>query len=149
MAMAPQQMPMQQMPQQSPPSLKGRAVTCIDEVKAITPDFDGSVSIFTDYGNGKIYTKQLTDNGTSAINTYVLIREEPKPDVATINYDTKMLEMSKAIEAMTAQMAAIQSQMEVTRNEHNGFNANASRKRKSHGDVAADGGEQPDSCASS
>lgn len=50
--------------------LKGRPVSSYDEAKASMIDLDGSVSIFPDFGNGKIYTKQINLDGTATINTY-------------------------------------------------------------------------------
>lgn len=38
---------------------KGRPVSSKEEARAAQIDFDGSLWIFTDIGNGKIYTKQI------------------------------------------------------------------------------------------
>lgn len=70
-----QQIPMviPQMP--VPPSgayLKGRPVVSLQEARAAQIDLDGSMSIFTDIGNKKIYTKQLNKDGTASLNTYIL-----------------------------------------------------------------------------
>lgn len=69
-----QQMQMQpQMQQQQQQNfIKGRAVTSFDEAKASMIDLDGSLHIFTDIGNGKIYTKQINLDGTASIHTYTL-----------------------------------------------------------------------------
>ena len=56
--------------------LKGRPVTSFDEAKASMIDLDGSVFIFPDFANGKIYTKQVMMDGTAPIKTYEL--NEPK-----------------------------------------------------------------------
>lgn len=64
-------------PQVNPNMLKCRAVTSIDEAKASIIDLDGSVHVFTDLGNKKIYTKQINLDGTATLNTYVL--EQPIP----------------------------------------------------------------------
>ena len=53
--------------------LKGRPVTSIEEVRATTIDFDGSVFFFPDLANKRIYTKQINYDGTSTINTYELL----------------------------------------------------------------------------
>ena len=57
-----------QMPQ--PAGLKGRPVSSIDEVKASTIDFDGSVFYFPDLANQRIYTKQINMDGTATLNVY-------------------------------------------------------------------------------
>lgn len=73
-----------QMPQQPvvrtpiQPVLKGRPVTSIDEVRATSVDFDGSISYFPDLANNKIYTKQINMDGTSRILMYEPV-EIPQP----------------------------------------------------------------------
>lgn len=52
--------------------IRGRVVTSIDEVKGAIIDLDGGVHVFTDFGNHKIYTKQINLDGTATINTYIL-----------------------------------------------------------------------------
>ena len=61
------------MAEQTQPQVKGRPVTSIEEVKATTIDFDGSVFYFPDLANKRIYTKQINFDGTSTINTYELL----------------------------------------------------------------------------
>ena len=61
-----------QQPYQQPNALKGRPVTSYDEAKASMIDLDGSVFVFPDFGNGKIYTKQINLDGTATINTYTI-----------------------------------------------------------------------------
>lgn len=59
-------------PQIRPSVIKGRVVTSLEEVKGCLIDLDGSVHVFPDPGNNKIYTKQLNmRDGTSIIHTYV------------------------------------------------------------------------------
>lgn len=52
--------------------MKCRAVTSVDEAKAAMIDLDGSIHVFTDIANRKIYTKQINLDGTATLNTYVL-----------------------------------------------------------------------------
>lgn len=52
--------------------IKGRPVSSIEEVKATSIDFDGSVFFFPDLANKKIYTKQINLDGTSTLNIYEL-----------------------------------------------------------------------------
>ena len=81
------QIPQQQV-QQPPvvqtnsPFLKGRLVSSIEEARAQTIDFDGSVFYFPDLANRKIYTKQINMDGTSTLNMYEL-KEIPQPVMVT------------------------------------------------------------------
>ena len=72
------QYPMQQT-QQAPQYIKGRPVSSFDEAKAIAIDWDGSIFVFTDVANKKIYTKQIMLDGTAELKTYVLAEPEPAP----------------------------------------------------------------------
>lgn len=69
MAAPPQRIPYVEQPQIG---IKGRPVSSVEEVKAISIDFDGSVFFFPDLANQKIYTKQINLDGTSTINIYSL-----------------------------------------------------------------------------
>lgn len=62
--------------------VKCRAVTSIDEAKASMIDLDGSIHVFTDLGNKKIYTKKINMDGTATLNTYALqdTPEEKEPE---------------------------------------------------------------------
>ena len=64
---APRQVPYE-MPQQN--ILKGRFVSSVDEVRAAQVDFDGSIFIFPDMANKKIYTKQIDLNGNVKLEEY-------------------------------------------------------------------------------
>jgi hypothetical protein len=70
------------------PCLKGRPVVSIEEARAAQIDLDGSLHIFTDIGNKKIYTKQINLDGTATLNVYSL--EEPTMvETQQIEYVTK------------------------------------------------------------
>ena len=75
-----QQQPMYQMPvyRQAPLSagLKGRLVSSLEEARATSIDFDGSVFYFPDLANRRIYTKQINIDGTASLSVYEL-REIP------------------------------------------------------------------------
>lgn len=60
---------------QAPPQtgLKGRPVSSLEEVRASSIDFDGSVFYFPDMANKRIYTKQINIDGTAVLNVYELI----------------------------------------------------------------------------
>ena len=76
-----QQQPMYQVPnylRQAPPqvNLKGRLVSSLEEARATSIDFDGSVFYFPDLANKRIYTKQINMDGTASLCVYEL-RELP------------------------------------------------------------------------
>lgn len=54
-----------------PPS-QVRPVTSLEEVKASSIDFDGSIFYFPDVANKVIYTKSINPDGTVALNIYEL-----------------------------------------------------------------------------
>ena len=58
------------MPMQQVFGLKGRPVSSIEEVRATSIDFDGSVFFFPDLANKRIYTKQIGMDGLAVINMY-------------------------------------------------------------------------------
>lgn len=70
------------------PTLKGRPVSSIDEVRAIAVDFDGSISYFPDLANNRIYTKQINMDGTSTMLMYEL-KELPISPAANSQYVTR------------------------------------------------------------
>ena len=76
-----QQQPQYQVPgylRQAPPqvTLKGRLVSSLEEARATSIDFDGSVFYFPDLANKRIYTKQINMDGTASLYVYEL-REIP------------------------------------------------------------------------
>lgn len=76
---------------QQPSYLKGRPVVSVDEARASQIDLDGSLYIFPDIGNKKIYTKQINLDGTAAFNTFSLVEtaEKPVPEEPVVTYVTK------------------------------------------------------------
>lgn len=82
--------------------LKCRPVSSKDEARAYQIDLDGSLWVFTDLGNGKIYTKQVNSDGTATFKTY-LFTEDENP-YSSKQYVTKE-EFNKVIQSL---MAAIQ-----------------------------------------
>lgn len=71
--MTPQQYGMSSMVSQSQNYIKGRPVVSMEEARAAQIDLDGSLFVFTDIGNKKIYTKQINLDGTATLNTYSLV----------------------------------------------------------------------------
>lgn len=61
------------MPQPVAPAfLKGRPVSSLEEARAAQIDLDGSLFVFPDLGNKKIYTKKINLDGTATLNSYSL-----------------------------------------------------------------------------
>ena len=65
-----------QRPVQPQIGLKGRLVSSLEEARATSIDFDGSVFYFPDFANRRIHTKQINLDGTATLNVYEL-REMP------------------------------------------------------------------------
>lgn len=68
--------------------VKCRAVTSIDEAKAAMIDLDGSMTIFTDLGHGKIYTKQINLDGTATLNSYAL-EAQNEAETSEMRFETR------------------------------------------------------------
>lgn len=64
--------PIIRQPAMTPFILKGRPVSSLEEVRAQSIDFDGSVFYFPDVANKRIYTKQINMDGTASLNMYEL-----------------------------------------------------------------------------
>ena len=56
--------------------LKCRPVSSKEEAMAFQIDLDGSLWVFPSVGNGKIYTKQVNNDGTATFSTYSLTKNE-------------------------------------------------------------------------
>lgn len=87
--------------------LKGRPVSSLEEVRATSIDFDGSVFYFPDLANKRIYTKQINMDGTASLNMYEL---KPVPKETVNDYITRA-EFEEAIK----QLAAVRSGAHETR----------------------------------
>ena len=75
--------------------LKGRPVVSIEEARAAQIDLDGSLHIFTDIGNKKIYTKQINLDGTATLNIYNLQEQTPTEQVEFVTKAEFNEEMNK------------------------------------------------------
>jgi hypothetical protein len=58
----------------------------LEEVRATSIDFDGSVFYFPDLANKRIYTKQINMDGTASLNMYEL---KPVPKETVNDYITR------------------------------------------------------------
>lgn len=78
--------------------LKGRPVSSLEEVRATSIDFDGSIFYFPDLANKRIYTKQINMDGTASLNMYEL---KPVPKETVNDYITRA-EFEEAIKQLAA-----------------------------------------------
>ena len=101
--------------------LKCRPVSSKDEARAYQIDLDGSLWVFTDLGNGKIYTKQVNNDGTATFKTYAFTEDENPYN--SNEYVTKD-EFNKVIQSLMAAMQSGSSQepAPVQNNNENGKN---------------------------
>ena len=104
--------------------LKCRPVASKEQARAAQIDLDGSLWVFTDVGNQKIYTKQINYDGTATFKTYALTADENPYNSS--EYVTKD-EFNNVIQIL---MASIQSQQKVQtesvqNNKNNGQSSNS------------------------
>lgn len=90
--------------------LKGRPVLSVEEARASQIDLDGSLHVFTDIGNKKIYTKQLNLDGTATLKTYILAEDKPLTSM-DMEYVTKA-EFQQALAQIQNALAATQQKEE-------------------------------------
>lgn len=86
--------------------LKGYPVSSIEEARAAVVDFDGSIFLFPDIINKRIYTKQINMDGTATLNMYQLTALPPVPQ-ADFNFVTKD-DFTSAIGELKNMIAALQ-----------------------------------------
>lgn len=92
--------------------LKCRPVSSRDEAQASQIDLDGSLWVFTDLGNDRIYTKKINNDGTASFTTYAKVENEI-PDYNSCEYVTKD-EFHKVIQNLMAAMQSTSSQGQVS-----------------------------------
>ena len=73
--------------------IKGRLVVSIDEARASQIDLDGSLYVFPDLGNKKIYTKQINMDGTAAFNVFELSSANENPQAPVYVTKTELDEI--------------------------------------------------------
>ena len=94
--------------------IKGRPVVSIEEARASQIDLDGSLFVFTDIGNKKIYTKQINLDGTATLNTYSLVENaEPVETYVTKSEFNQAMEFIK--QELKAQKSVEKVQEETTK----------------------------------
>lgn len=82
--------------------LKCRPVSSREEAMAFQIDLDGSLWVFPNVGNGKIYTKQINNDGTATFSTYTLTKNENPFNSG--DYVTKE-QFNKVIQSLMAAIA--------------------------------------------
>lgn len=108
---------------QAPPQgLKGHPVASLEEARATSIDFDGSVFFFPDIANKRIYTKQINADGTANLQMYEL-KELPKEkelqQVSTDQFVTKdefervLAEFRKSLTGQTTPVVAEKPKTEI------------------------------------
>lgn len=90
--------------------LKCRPVASKEEARAFQIDLDGSLWVFTDVGNEKIYTKQINTDGTAIFNTYSLVADEDPPAEVEPNHYVTREEFTAALQKIAAAMQTGKSQ---------------------------------------
>ena len=79
---------------QVPPqlNLKGRPVSSLEEARATSIDFDGSVFYFPDLASKRIYTKHIGMDGIAVLNMYELKEmpiQQPQKEIDLSHYVTR------------------------------------------------------------
>ena len=80
-------------------SLKGRPVSSIDEARASSIDFDGTVFYFPDLANKRIYTKQINIDGTATLLMYELkeVPVEQPPFVTREEFENTITQLKNLL----------------------------------------------------
>lgn len=93
--------------------IKGRPVSSIEEARAISIDFDGSIFYFPDLANRRIYTKQINMDGTATLNVYEL-KNEPvvnSPQYVTREeFETTLAQLKQAISGKQEPVQTVEPQ---------------------------------------
>lgn len=101
------EMPSYMLPQAVPAViLKGRPVSSYEEARVAQIDLDGSIFIFPDLGNKRIYTKKINVDGTASFNTYSL-EEKPIEAVAAVEAPVSREEFNKLKESVEALLSQL------------------------------------------
>lgn len=97
-----------------PMGIKGRPVSSLDEARATSIDFDGSVFYFPDLANRRIYTKQINMDGTCTLNVYEY-KELPNPKeqnyITREEFDTVVGQIKQALS-----QTQVQTQTQINNN---------------------------------
>lgn len=99
-------------PQAQQQIIKGRPVSSYDEAKASMIDMDGSMFVFPDIANKRIYTKQIMLDGSAELKVYALI-EQTQPSETKQNNEQYVLrtDFDKAMGTINSQIHKIMEGM--------------------------------------
>lgn len=122
-----QQMQAQQMQQQVSP-LRGRTVTCMEEVKAAQVMLDGTSAYFPSPSESRIYEKSIDLNGNPVYKIYELSKKPIKNPVESLEEKVNELEL------MVREL-----QGRRVENESNATDRDAKASTRPHGDVKQHG----------
>lgn len=99
------------LPPQPYGGLKGHPVSSLEEVKASSIDFDGSIFYFPDIANKRIYTKTVGMDGVALLNMYEL---KPLPSIpeegdfiTRTEFDQALARISELLATKVTKAAAV------------------------------------------
>ena len=105
--------------------IKGRPVTCFEEAQGCAIDWDGSLHVFPDIVNKRIYTKQVMPDGSCPIRYYV---EQQIPQ-NTSSQANETPVSNKIIEELQNKVAMLEQQLKGLSKNDSKSNANVPNVR--------------------
>lgn len=91
--------------------LKGHPVSSLEEVKASSIDFDGSIFYFPDIANKRIYTKTVGMDGVALLNMYELKPLPTMPEegdfITRTEFDQALARISELLATKVTKAAAV------------------------------------------
>lgn len=96
--------------------LKGKPVSSLEEARATSIDFDGSIFFFPDLANKRIYTKQINIDGTATMQCYELSQLPVEQSINNNNFITRD-EFNNALKELTARVQSLTPQKEAAKYE--------------------------------
>ena len=101
------------LPPQQFGGLKGHPVSSLEEVKASSIDFDGSIFYFPDIANKRIYTKTVGIDGVALLNMYELKPLPTTPEegdfITRTEFDQALTRISELLATKVTKAAAVTS----------------------------------------
>lgn len=91
--------------------LKGRPVSSREQASAAQIDLNGSLWVFTDVGNERIYTKQILPDGTSKFRVYVYSKEESQSNGYSAEFVTRT-QFDKTLQTLMGVIQNINNNLE-------------------------------------
>ena len=99
------------LPPQQFGGLKGHPVSSLEEVKASSIDFDGSIFYFPDIANKRIYTKTVGIDGVALLNMYELKPLPTTPEegdfITRAEFDQALTRISELLATKVTKAAAV------------------------------------------